>query len=106
MRSKPWRAVAVLAVVLLQFTVPLIALITPDKPNRLGWQMYSGVGTYDVVVTDPQGEVVDVPWDDVLPRARRAELDWTRHLPEHLCRHLEEPRITVTVGLRSRTVTC
>ena len=67
--------------------------------------MYSGLGS-EIVVTGADGVDVDVPWKDVIARGPRPELDWTRHLPEHLCRHLEEPRITVTVGPTSRTVTC
>jgi hypothetical protein len=104
--SKPWRAVAVLLVLFLQFAVPLVALVLPDKPNRLGWQMYSGVYAGDVVVTDGRGAPLDVRWSEVVARSLRPELDWTQRLPEHLCAHFDEPTITVTVGERSRTVTC
>lgn len=95
-----------LLLLVLQFTVPLAALVLPDKPNRLGWQMYSGLGVANVLVTDQHEMPLDVPWGEVLAKSRRPELDWTQHLPEHLCTHLDEPELTVTVGQRSRTVTC
>ena len=99
-------ASVVLIVIVLQFFVPLVALIVPDKPNRLGWQMYSGHGGGLVTVTDAQGRAVDVDCGEVLPKTRRPELDWTRHLPEHLCSHVEVDRLTVTIGDSSRTLTC
>lgn len=68
--------------------------------------MYSAVGVEEVVVTDADDAEIDVPWQDVLPRSRRPELDWTRHLPEALCAKLDEPQVTVTVGDLSRTVAC
>lgn len=39
--SAGWRGFAVVAVVLLQFAVPLLALLLPP-PTRFGFQMYSG----------------------------------------------------------------
>jgi len=93
-------------VFVLQVLVPLGALVSPAKPNRLGWQMYSGVGEHELVVFGATGEVLDVPWGDVLPRSQRPELNWTQRLPEHLCGVLDEPEVTVEFGAVSRTVTC
>ena len=106
MGHKRTLAVAVGAVILLQFMVPLGALVMPAKPNRLGWQMYSGVGEHEVVVRGATGEVLEVQWNDVLPRSQRPELDWTQRLPEHLCGVLDEPEVSVEFGTASRTVTC
>lgn len=105
MGSQRGRVVAIITVVFLQFAIPLMALVVPEKPNRLGWQMYSGMGS-EIVVSDQAGEPVDVPWGELLARSPRPELDWTRHLPERLCLHLGEPQVTVTVGSVSRTVRC
>ena len=79
---------------------------SPDKPSRLGWQMYSGLGEEPVRVTGARGQPVEIPWSEILPKPRRPEIDWTNRLPEYLCTILDEPLITVTVGHRSRTVSC
>jgi len=78
----------------------------PNKPNRLGWQMFSGVGERDLVVTGADGQVLKVPWELVLPKGMRPELDWTRNLPEHLCSVLSESELTVQDGPSVRTVIC
>lgn len=102
--SRASRLVA--AVVVLQVLIPTVALVMPDKPSRLGWQMYSGLGEEPVRVTGARGQPVEIPWSEILPKPRRPEIDWINRLPEYLCTILDEPLITVTVGHRSRTVSC
>lgn len=99
-------ASVVAVIVVLQLLVPAFALVLPDKPHRLGWQMYSGLGQHEVEVVDQDGVAVTVQWDEVLAWPRRPELDWTQHLPEHLCQHLEAEELTVTAGPAVRTMTC
>lgn len=99
-------AIVVVTLVVLQFLVPAVALVLPDKPNRLGWQMYSGMGQDDVIVVDQNGSAVEVPWEDFLAWPRRIELDWTNHLPELLCERVDAETLSVTVGRAERTVTC
>lgn len=106
MRRTPVLATTVAAVVGLQVAAPLVALLRPDKPHRLGWQMYSGTGGEEIVVTGADGSPIDIPWADIVVKAPRPELDWTRHLPEHVCSHVDQTTVTVTVGDASRTVSC
>ena len=105
--TTPRRLVAlVVAVVALQLVIPGSALLAPDKPNRLGWQMYSGLGDRAVEVFDARGVPLDFPWSEVLAKQRRLELNWTHVLPEHLCTVFDEPTITVAVGSERRPVEC
>lgn len=80
-RGRQWILVAV---IIAQIAVPAIAL-TQEKPSRFGFQMYSGYGEGSIVVLDADGEDIDVDTPAVLPRTLRPELDWTQHVPEHLC---------------------
>ena len=69
---KRWGPWIVAAVVGVQFLVPLVSLLVPEPPTRLGWQMYSALGAFDVVVRDADGQVLEADWaPQVLPRAMR-----------------------------------
>lgn len=97
----------VLTVIAAQFCVPLIALVGSAPPTRLGFQMYSGEGGIDITVEDRHGEELDPPLGDVLAVPLRAELDWTRRLPEALCEVPGAALVTVSrTGENSRTVEC
>lgn len=106
MDKRPVLAVVVLLVMVLQVAVPLTALVLPEKPHRLGWQMYSGLGAGTIVVTGTHGEAIDVNWDDILAKGWRPELDWSRHLPEVLCARLGQEQITVAIGDSRSSITC
>lgn len=109
MRSKERLPVVVAAVIVLQAAVPTVALIWPEKPNRLGWQMYSGIGTgadEDFSIVGQDGAEIEVDWGEVRAKPRRPELDWTRHLPEAICDQSDAIQVTVTNSGRTRTVTC
>ncbi|MGC5077126.1 hypothetical protein [Agrococcus sp. DT81.2] len=82
------------AVIIAQIAVPAIAL-TQEKPARFGFQMYSGYGEGSITVLDDGGREIDVDMGALLPRALRPELDWTRHVPAHLC--AEVPRAATVV---------
>lgn len=103
--SAGWRGFAVVAVVLLQFAVPLLALLQPP-PTRFGFQMYSGRGGAEVRVVDDSGESHPVPMDRVAA-IFRPELNWTRYLPEYLCstRH-HAVAIHVRQAEQSRSLSC
>lgn len=100
-----WRGRAVVAVVLLQFLVPLAGL-TMERPVRFGFQMFSGFGAVRLLVTDPTGERREVAMDDVAV-SYRAEINWLPRMPEYLCR-VETDAVSATVVQhgRSRTVSC
>ena len=74
-----------LAVVVAQFAVPMIALIGSTPPTRFGFQMYSGQGWTKVRIFDDSGD--PIPFDQRAHVAGdlRPEIDWTQRLPEHLC---------------------
>lgn len=104
-RAAGWRGRLVVAVVALQFLVPLIAL-TLERPVRFGFQMFSGFGAVRLLVTDHSGERREVAMEDVAV-SYRAEIDWLQRMPEHLC-HVEPDAVSATVEQhgRSRTVSC
>jgi hypothetical protein len=84
MADQRWRVWVLGAVIALQVAVPAVAL-TLEPPTRFGFQMYSGYGDGEIGVLDASGAAIDVDYAEVLPRSLRPELDWTRHVPEHLC---------------------
>lgn len=103
--SAGWRGVAVVAVVVVQFTVPFLALLQPP-PTRFGFQMYSGLGGADVRVIDESGESHRVPMERVAANFR-PELNWTRHLPEYLCSTWPHAvSIHVRQAEQSRSLSC
>jgi hypothetical protein len=72
------------AVVAVQIAVPLIAAFQPP-PARLGWQMYSGLGTVPTIVLHAtDGTVEVVPSGDYASRSR-GEIDWAAYLPTWAC---------------------
>ena len=75
-----------IAVVLVQFAVPLAALVTSERPTRLGFQMYAGVGGPTVEVMDRDGEVLPYDWRQEIASLPRPDLDWaSSDLPRRLC---------------------
>ena len=81
----PWRRRAFVAVLALQFLIPLAALVGSAAPTRLGFQMYSGQGELTVKVVDAGGSVREVDVPKLLSGAR-LEIDWIKNLPaEYVC---------------------
>jgi hypothetical protein len=83
-RRRVWWVAALGAVILLQITVPTVALFG-ELPARFGFQMYSGYGDGRIEVRDASGAAVAFDAAGVLPHPLRPELDWTQYVPEHLC---------------------
>ncbi|MBA3233141.1 MAG: hypothetical protein H0T17_04205 [Propionibacteriales bacterium] len=95
--------VVVALVVVAQFLVPAIAI--RDPPTRFGFQMYSGLGNVTVTVVDPTGGTREIE-PSRYAIDQRAELDWTRRLPEFVCAHLDVVSVTVAQGDNRRSLTC
>lgn len=98
-----------MTVIAAQFCVPLVALVASEPPTRLGFQMYAGTGGVEsLVVEDVDGEELEVDFSRILAVELRAEIDWTRRLPEALCENVPDAaRVTVTrVRENSRTLEC
>lgn len=103
LRRLPWWVAFVLV---LQLLVPTIALLAPDKPNRGGFQMYSGLGGFALTVLDQDGR--EIPYDDHdLMVSARTEIDWSQILPERACA-LVPGAVTVEfhTARDSRTLAC
>ena len=82
---------------MLQFAVPLAALVSSEPPTRFGFQMYSGLGWTTVEIHDRDGELVDYNWRQALASTPRPDLDWgSSQLPSYLCDTVSEAA-TVTV---------
>ena len=99
-----WRLGAVATVIALQVAIPLVGLL--DPPARFAFQMYSGRGQVDVVITDRYGD--ELPFDPTAMIAGfRPELDWTKHLPALLCQETPDAySIRVIQEDREVTRTC
>jgi hypothetical protein len=110
-RPFPWlmsdvRGRLVLAVLMLQVLVPLVAFMA-EPPTRFGFQMYSGLGGTTVEAQGIAGEPIDVDLSKLLAGTMRPELDWMAGLPEHVCANVESAAtVTVEQSTRQRTVTC
>jgi hypothetical protein len=102
-----WRSRAVVAAIMIQFAVPLVALLGSEPPTRFGFQMYSGLGGVDVQIRDHAGEVVQFDLHATLADLVRPELDWTSRLPAYLCTKVPRAAtVTVRQGDHESTVTC
>lgn len=104
-RAARFGGMAVAAVIVLQVSVPAVALLLPP-PQRFGFQMYSGLGGVRVTVTDVDGR--DAPFDaPQLVGELRPEIDWLPALPERVCEALPDAvRVRVEQSDRERTVEC
>lgn len=100
------KACAVLAVVCLQFAVPMIAFMG-DPPARFGFQMYSGLGHVNVRAVDGRGEEINIDLSTEVAGLVRPDLDWLGVLPERVCMAAPSA-VTVTVEQsgRQRSVKC
>jgi len=79
------RAVLI-AVVVAQFVVPMIALLGSTPPTRFGFQMYSAQGWTKVKIYDDSGHRIAFDQSEHVAGLLRPEIDWTQRLPEHVCR--------------------
>lgn len=92
--------------VVLQVTIPTVALIAPDKPNPGGFQMYSGLGGYEVTVRDTRGKEINHDPSDLLVNAR-PEIDWANILPTRACAAVPgAATVTFRTAHASETTTC
>lgn len=82
-RLRPWW---VLAVVVLQCLVPLLAAVH-GVPSRYGWHMFTGRDTFAVEVLDSRGREIPVSFDRWVVDLR-PELDW-RPLATAICRDVD-----------------
>ncbi|WP_110242019.1 hypothetical protein [Nocardioides gilvus] len=101
-RRLPWWVAALVAV---QVGVPAYLLLVGEQPRRLGFQMYSGVGSANIDAVDGEGESIELP--EEITQHMRVDVPWLEHLPEQICE--VEPRsvsVTVVHGSAERTVTC
>ena len=84
-RGPAARRILVTVVAGAQLAVPLWALAQPDRPARLGWQMYAGVVTQpEITIVGRDGRRQRIPAGKVLGRLR-PELSYERRLARHLC---------------------
>lgn len=75
----------VVAVLALQFLIPLAALVFSQAPTRLGFQMYSGEGELSGYTVDANGERQPIDVNELLS-AGRPDIDWISHLTtDYLC---------------------
>lgn len=94
----------------LLFLVPTLVLLFGAKPDRFGFQMYSGYGIPSATWTDDQGAEHDVELDRLVARTR-GEIEWTARLPAELCERIPEA-VSVEVSqvqpgsARSRSLQC
>lgn len=79
-----WGRRLVVAVFVVQFLVPLLALVGSPAPSKFGFQMYSGVGGLSAEVIGLSGDREHVDIGSVLA-AGRPDIDWLSRLPDHLC---------------------
>ncbi len=100
------RQLLVPVVVAVQILVPTVALFL-DPPTRLGFQMYSGLGEIPGIEIKLSNRVVEsVPHEEVLAWPR-AELDWSRYLPRHLCDSRPgTAEVSLVYRETTRTFTC
>jgi len=79
-----WKA-ALGACIAAQLAVPAIAALQPP-PARLGWQMYSGVGSVPDLATAVMADGTTHPasLDDIIANPR-PELDWSTYLTRYMC---------------------
>lgn len=82
-QSRGIAATIIVLFIVVQLAIP-IALLSGERGQRFGWQMYSIARVPpEFVVTTPEGEIV-IDVNDYVP-TRRAEIDLAVHLPPHLC---------------------
>ncbi|MFE6964537.1 hypothetical protein ACFVAJ_05450 [Agromyces sp. NPDC057679] len=105
-RRAPLGTLAVIAVIGLQVTVPLIALLQPP-PQKLGFQMYSALGGVTAFTIDAEGAEHRVDDLERIVAKNRPEIDWLPSLPEAICA-AESAAVSVRVEQsgRSRSLTC
>ena len=80
-----WRLGAIVVVIALQIAIPLAGLF--DPPARFSFQMYSGRGQVDVVITDRAGDELRFDPGSTIA-GFRPDLNWTKHLPAYLCQEV------------------
>lgn len=97
-----WVVLAIAAQVL----VPLVALFSPDLPNRGGFQMYSALGAVRMTVLDDDGDKIRVD-PDLFAGIVRPELPWLDVLPAYLCEHVPDAAmVKVSQNGDTRRATC
>ncbi|EON23213.1 hypothetical protein CF8_2755 [Nocardioides sp. CF8] len=93
-----------LAVIAAQVAVPAVALGLAPAP--FGFQMYAGTGWTQVEVTRHDGSTMQIHPTGLVANYR-AEIDWTRRLPERICESDSAiAAVTVRRWREDRTLTC
>ena len=98
------RLAAVLVAV--QLAIPAAAFAN-GVPSRFGFQMFSGhKEALEVRVVDRSGLEVVIDLDDYVASGR-AELQWSKALPDFICEHNTEAAVVTVISRdESRTVSC
>lgn len=87
-------SVIIVAFLLVQVAVPLVALFGP-RPGRFAWQMYSALPEVPrawIIASDGTEQPVDL---DALFAVRRAEIDYADVLRAGLCDATGAPRVKI-----------
>jgi hypothetical protein len=83
-RSQRWLPWGVALAVVVQVTVPAIALFN-HPPTRFGFQMYSGKGSNPkITAVDHEGHREQIPLAAIVADPR-PEIDWMSHVSQYLC---------------------
>lgn len=108
MIRKDWRWRALVAVIVLQFAIPFVALVASERPTRFGFQMYSGLGGPTVEIRDHEGDLVPYDWRKAIASLPRPDLDWgSSQLPAYLCDTVPGAQtVTVRRNDHESVVTC
>ena len=95
-----------LVVIALQVAIPLVALMQPP-PQKLGFQMYSGLGAVTATVIDANGtEQTLTEFGDIVAKYR-PDTDWLPLLPEAICEtYPDAGGVRVEQSGRTRSIEC
>lgn len=97
---------AVVLVIVIQVTVPLVALLLPP-PQRFGFQMYSGTGLVTATILHANGEESVLTDFDEFVGKFRGDQDWRYVLPEAICQQVPDAvNVTVEQPAGERSVEC
>jgi hypothetical protein len=99
------RTRVLVAVVAIQIAVPTVATLH-GVPSRFGFHMYSGNERFSVVAVDDDGAAVPIDARALVAKLRY-EIDWSRTLPDLICREVPSvSRVVVTSGDHTASRTC
>jgi len=88
----------------IQISVPTVLLLSPDRPARFGWQMFSGsrLPWFSRLSRDGRQEPVSLDEVRAIVGVWRSELDYERYVPPILCQR--QPFAVAILSERGRDV--